>query len=62
MADDLRLLFIQAYEAWINAPTLKEKEITWIEYCQIRDLWTGVGKSYDVWARNKREQEERAKN
>jgi hypothetical protein len=47
--DDLRQLFIQAYLAWKNAKTFQEREITWREYCQIRDLWAGTGRAFSAW-------------
>lgn len=49
MNEDLKQLFIQAYLAWAKAKTFQERELTWREYCQIRDLWSGKGWAFNAW-------------
>lgn len=62
MAEDLRILFIEAYRAWIEAKTFSDREFTWGEYTQIRDLWIGKGTAYNFWANRTKEPEPREEN
>jgi len=50
MGEDLRILFIEAYKNWLEAKTFSDREHTWCEYTQIRDLWCGKGKAFEVWS------------
>jgi len=50
MSEDLKILFIEAYKAWIEAKTFSAREFAWNEYTQIRDLWLGKGTAYQIWS------------
>ncbi len=57
MAEDLRILFIQAYQNWLEAKTFSDREHAWTEYTAIRDLWSGKGPAYEVWTNRTKDPE-----